>query len=112
MAETNPSHRSSHDPEDQGNRSPREAHRARRVGRSVLGQAAGSPSKGSERTSPERAHVYDKITNRIIQALEAGTVPWQRPWGASHSWPRSMATGKRYQGANVLMLGDIPRTFL
>jgi antirestriction protein ArdC len=105
VAETNPPHRNSQDPEGQGDRSPRESNRARRVGRSVLGHSAASPSKGNEGEPPEREHVYNKITNRIIQALEAGTVPWQRPWGASGGWPRSMATGKRYQGANVLMLG-------
>lgn len=106
MAETNPSHHSSQDPEKgRGDSAPRDANRTRRVGRSALRQAAESASKGREGEPRERENVYDKITNRIIRALEAGTVPWQRPWGASHGWPRSMATGKRYQGANVLMLG-------
>ena len=53
----------------------------------------------------ERRHVHDQITDRMIKALETGTVPWQKPWGAMGGWPRSMGTGNRYQGVNVLVLG-------
>jgi antirestriction protein ArdC len=106
MAEADPPHRNSQDSgEGRGDGPPRDANRTRRVARSALRNAVESSPKDRESERPEREHVYDKITNRIIHALEAGTVPWQRPWGVSHGWPRSMATGKRYQGANVLMLG-------
>lgn len=104
MAEADPSHRNPQSPEGQGEDQFSEAGRARRVGRSALRQTTESPTAG-EGESSDREHVYDKITKRIIAALEGGTVPWQRPWGASQGRPRSMATGKPYQGANVLMLG-------
>jgi len=55
--------------------------------------------------SDNRPNVHDAITQRMIDALEAGTVPWQKPWGASRGWPRSMATAERYKGINVLLLG-------
>jgi antirestriction protein ArdC len=55
--------------------------------------------------APVREHVYDAITGRMIEALEAGTVPWQKPWGAAKARPRSMKTGKAYEGVNVLQLG-------
>lgn len=49
--------------------------------------------------------VHTDITERMIAALEAGTVPWRKPWGAAAGAPRSMATGERYKGVNVLLLG-------
>jgi antirestriction protein ArdC len=102
MAESDSSRRS---PEGMEENLSRDTDRKRRVGRAALGPNAAGTSESNESGSPDREHVYDKITNRIIKALEAGTVPWQRPWGASQGWPRSMATGNRYRGANVLMLG-------
>jgi hypothetical protein len=100
------------DPERQDTSARRGEHQARLAGQAAMGQSgdaehtrAGSLSGNREGDPSEREHVYDQITNRIIRALEAGTVPWQKPWGASGGWPRSMSTGKRYQGVNVLMLG-------
>ncbi len=49
---------------------------------------------------------YQRITDTIIEQLEAGTKPWIRPWrGRSRGslfWRR--ATGEAYRGINVLML--------
>jgi antirestriction protein ArdC len=56
------------------------------------------PQGGEFQDTHKREHVYDKITDRIIKALEVGTVPWQKPWGAARGRPRSMTTGKPYQG--------------
>lgn len=105
MAESDPSRRKPQSPEDQAEDPTQETNRARTLGRNALRHTAAVRTPTRKGESSEREHVYDKITKRIIQALEAGTVPWQRPWGAANGWPRSMATGKRYQGANVLMLG-------
>ncbi|UFN51683.1 ssDNA-binding domain-containing protein (plasmid) [Roseomonas sp. OT10] len=69
----------------------------------------GHPRRQSaERTTP-RDH-YAEITDRVIAALEAGTLPWRRPWdqdkaGAGPLSPRNAVTGRRYRGANVLVLG-------
>jgi antirestriction protein ArdC len=50
--------------------------------------------------------VYQKITERMIAALEKGTVPWRKPWStAGGGRPRSMSTRKPYRGINVLLLG-------
>ncbi len=49
--------------------------------------------------------VYDIITERIIQHLEAGTVPWRRPWRSGPgSAPRNLVSGKPYRGVNVFLL--------
>ena len=49
--------------------------------------------------------VADIVTDRIIEALEAGVAPWARPWKrlGGHG-PTSLATGKPYRGVNVLIL--------
>jgi len=47
--------------------------------------------------------VYQLVTDRMVELLEAGTIPWRKTWKASEM-PRSLSTGKPYQGVNVFML--------
>lgn len=47
---------------------------------------------------------YDRITERIIELLEQGTVPWHKPWKAKTAWPRNLLTKKPYRGVNVFLL--------
>jgi antirestriction protein ArdC len=47
---------------------------------------------------------YRIVTERIIEALQAGVVPWHRPWRSTGTGPMSMSTGKPYQGVNVWIL--------
>ena len=36
-------------------------------------------------------NVYEIITQRIIEKLEAGTVPWRKPWkGGADGVPRNL----------------------
>lgn len=49
--------------------------------------------------------VHDDITERMLKALEEGVTPWAKPWAAGSGAPRSMASGERYKGVNVLLLG-------
>jgi len=55
--------------------------------------------------SATKQTVHDAITERMMAALENGTVPWQKPWGDGLGWPRSMSTSERYKGINVFLLG-------
>lgn len=48
--------------------------------------------------------VYQVITNRIIDLLEAGTVPWHKPWGGPDSLPKSLVSGREYRGINSFIL--------
>ena len=48
--------------------------------------------------------VYKIITDRVITLLEAGTVPWQRPWGGESQRPRNLVSDKPYRGINVFLL--------
>ena len=45
--------------------------------------------------------IYEEITRQIVDALQAGFVPWVRPWDA---WPLR-ANGQRFTGTNSLILG-------
>lgn len=63
----------------------------------------------------ERRDAMEELTFRIVGQLELGVKPWVRPWDAMKcSGPQSpfnAATGHRYSGVNVLVLGMDPRAF-
>src|SRR5437867_6549723 len=48
------------------------------------------------------ASVYDIITSRIMEKLQQGVVPWQKPW--SGGAPKNLLSGKLYRGVNVFLL--------
>lgn len=47
--------------------------------------------------------VYNIVTEKIVGALEEGTVPWQQPWHGGQR-PANLMTGKAYRGVNVILL--------
>jgi antirestriction protein ArdC len=47
--------------------------------------------------------VYSIITERIIEKLEAGTIPWHKPW-RSIGAPRNLVSKKFYRGVNIWLL--------
>lgn len=47
-------------------------------------------------------NVYELVTARIIAQLEAGTVPWRRPWPLA----ANLISRKPYRGINRLLLGS------
>jgi antirestriction protein ArdC len=50
------------------------------------------------------ASAYEQITQRIIALMEAGTVPWQKPWKVLTGMPRNLISKRHYRGINLLML--------
>ena len=48
--------------------------------------------------------IYAEVTSRIIDQLERGVIPWQKPWIASGQ-AISRATGKPYSLLNQMILG-------
>ena len=52
------------------------------------------------------ATVYDLITERIVEKLQQGTIPWQKPWNSAAGLPRNLSSQKAYRGINVWMLGS------
>lgn len=50
-------------------------------------------------------NVYQMVTDRIIETLNSGIIPWQRPWNGGIDGAVSYATGKPYSFLNQLLLG-------
>src|SRR5208282_1327399 len=47
--------------------------------------------------------IYAIVTEKIINLLESGVVPWRRPW-TSTGLPRNLVSKKPYRGVNVFLL--------
>ena len=67
----------------------------------------------STSNATEKVDVYSIITDRIISLLEAGTVPWQKPWtgirnaDGSAVMPANFVSKKAYRGVNVFLLSAV-----
>lgn len=48
-------------------------------------------------------NVYEIVTEKIVSQLEAGVIPWRKPW-ASIGAPRNLVSGKPYRGINTFLL--------
>ena len=51
--------------------------------------------------------VYNEVTSRIIVALEAGVIPWYKPWTGGNSGCISYSTGRAYSLLNHILLGGV-----
>jgi antirestriction protein ArdC len=49
------------------------------------------------------ANVYQIITDKIIEKLESGVVPWRKPW--QHGEPANLVSQRQYSGINKFLLG-------
>ena len=55
---------------------------------------------------PEHGDVYSIVTNRIIELLEKGVVPWRQTW-TDAGLPQNLISGKPYRGINVWLLASL-----
>jgi antirestriction protein ArdC len=56
-------------------------------------------------SAKERTPYYEQVANKLIEQLEAGTAPWQKPWApGSIQLPHNPISGTRYKGSNALWL--------
>jgi antirestriction protein ArdC len=63
--------------------------------------------RAAARAVEPRMSLYDEVTRRIIDELEAGRVPWVQPWSRSATGPalpRNALTARPYSGVNLLIL--------
>lgn len=69
----------------------------------------------SAKSEITRHDPLQEFANKIIEQLEIGVKPWVRPWDpakcAGPQAPFNAATGRRYSGVNVIVLGMDPRGF-
>lgn len=49
--------------------------------------------------------IYGEVTNRIVEELESGVIPWEKPWTGVMTGAVSHATGKPYSLINQYLLG-------
>ena len=47
-------------------------------------------------------NVYEIVTAKIIESLESGVAPWQKPWSCAP--PMNLISQKEYRGLNVFLL--------
>lgn len=53
------------------------------------------------------ATVYEIITDRIVEMLKAGTVPWKKTWSqGTGSFPKNLVSKKEYRGINIFLLSS------
>ena len=45
-----------------------------------------------------------ELTAKIIEQLEQGTAPWQKPWDGRQPLPYNATTDKAYRGINSIYL--------
>ena len=52
------------------------------------------------------SQIYQMITDRILELLENGVIPWRKPWkgGASEELPANLVSKKTYRGINIFLL--------
>lgn len=55
-------------------------------------------------TTNKHFDIYETISNRIIEQLEKGVVPWHKPWSGTADGAYSRVTGKAYSLLNQFML--------
>ncbi len=53
--------------------------------------------------------VYQIVTERIIEQLEKGTVPWQKPWQEA-GLPKNLISNRYYRGINCFLLASLGYT--
>ena len=70
----------------------------------IVNQAVHSPVIPAVNLPRSLASVYEIVTQRIIEQLEAGVAPWKKPW--TNKAPASLCSTKEYRGLNVLMLAS------
>ena len=56
-------------------------------------------------TNYSKSDVYELVTNRIIEQMDQGIIPWQKPWHGGMDGAISYTTGKPYSLINQFLLG-------
>ncbi len=76
----------------------------------IVAEHLSTVDRGRPATRPKHrigsaGSVYEQVTNRIMAALEAGVVPWRKPWHEHSEPPCNAVSRRQYHGINLLLLG-------
>lgn len=64
----------------------------------------------SKASAEPRADVKSEVARTLIEAMEQGNTPWQKPWTAQSLRPINATTNNAYRGINLILLGLSGRT--
>ena len=62
-----------------------------------------SNSNENAKNGGQKKEVYAIVTDRIIEQLEKGSVPWRKPW-TDAGLPANLVSKKAYRGINLMLL--------
>ncbi len=48
--------------------------------------------------------IYQDVTNKIVNEIESGALPWVKEWSGFSGLPENAITGRQYNGINTLIL--------
>lgn len=48
--------------------------------------------------------IYQDVTNKIVNEIESGALPWVKEWSNFSGLPENAITGRKYNGINTLIL--------
>lgn len=48
--------------------------------------------------------LFNQITNEIINIMEQGQIPWEKPWGSTFSIPHNGVNKHKYNGTNLWLM--------
>jgi antirestriction protein ArdC len=60
----------------------------------------------SQRQIIRTKDIYSKVTDKIIEHLEKGVIPWRQTWDEA-GIPKNVITGKEYRGINTWILAAL-----
>lgn len=62
------------------------------------------------KVNENRKDAYDRITEKLIELMEAGTCVWHKPWNSKNAGgpPTNSVSKKVYRGANYMLLSASP----
>jgi antirestriction protein ArdC len=57
-------------------------------------------------TTNTKRDVYAIVTDKIIEMLDKGKIPWRQPWTKSGE-PSNLISGRPYRGINIILLASL-----
>ena len=69
------------------------------------GERSGPSVRDAHPAPKQPRDLRQELTDRMVAALDQGTIPWERPWHEVRAGrPRNLLSARDYQGGNRLML--------
>jgi antirestriction protein ArdC len=60
---------------------------------------------GTRKSTGPKRDIFQEVTDRMVAALEAGTVPWRKPWNTrKNGHLQNLVSGRAYRGVNIWLL--------